>query len=217
MADLDPRVASILDGGPRSKTAGDEDEDALIDQLEDDEALDGFRERRIQQLHSEFTRAKQMKNSDHGLYDEVKDEKAVMDITTSTKLCIVHFWKHDFNRCRIMDSHLETLAPIHLDTRFIRVDVTNAPFLVTKLKVQMLPCLIAFIDGVGVDRIVGFEGLGRGTDKFTTRDLEARLLQSGALLRSKLLDEGALASSQHQHRSGIQRSGDNDDDEDDWD
>ena len=107
MADLDPRVASVLDRGSHSKTAEDEDEDALIEQLEDDDALDGFRERRAQQLHSEIARANQMKNSNHGLYDEIKDEKAVMDITTSTKLCIVHFWKHDFNRCRILDSHLE--------------------------------------------------------------------------------------------------------------
>ena len=86
----------------------------------------------------------------------------------------------------------------------------------TKLKVQTLPCLIAFIDGVGVDRIVGFEGLGRGTDKFNTRDLEARLLQSETLLRSKLVD-GTTATSQHQQRSRIQQSNENDDDDDDDD
>jgi len=65
------------------------------------------------------------------------------------------------------------------------MNVDNAPFLVTKLKVQVLPCVIAFVDGVGKDRIIGFEGLGRG-DKFTTVDLEARLLAAGVLTRAKM-------------------------------
>jgi hypothetical protein len=55
---------------------------------------------------------------------------------------------------------------------------------VTKLKVQVLPCVIAFVDGIGIDRIVGFEGLGHG-DNFTPKDLEARLLQAGVLVRAK--------------------------------
>lgn len=65
------------------------------------------------------------------------------------------------------------------------MNVDNAPFLVTKLKVQVLPCVICFVSGVSVDRIVGFEGLGYNPDNFTTKDLEGRLLASGVLLRAK--------------------------------
>lgn len=104
MAALDPKVASIVDRAARDD---DSDEDALIASLEDDSELDAFRERRIQQLHEEYGRAQELKASDHGRYTEIKDEKALMDITTSTKLCVVHFFKSDFNRCRIMDTHLE--------------------------------------------------------------------------------------------------------------
>jgi hypothetical protein len=104
MAELDPKVAAIVD---RATHDDDSDEDALIAALEDDSELDAFREQRLQQLHSEFDRARQLRASDHGSYTEVKDEKALMDITTSTKLCVVHFFKPDFNRCRIMDAHLE--------------------------------------------------------------------------------------------------------------
>ena len=38
-----------------------------------------------------------------------------------------------------------------------------------------------------MDRIIGFEGLGNG-DKFTTKDLESRLLSTRVLVRSKLTD-----------------------------
>jgi len=65
------------------------------------------------------------------------------------------------------------------------MNVENAPFLVTKLKVQVLPCVLAFVNGVSVDRIVGFEGLGYTQDTFTTKDLEARLLNSGVIQRAK--------------------------------
>lgn len=93
----------------------------------------------------------------------------------------------------------KTLAPKHFDTRFLRINVDNAPFLVTKLKVQVLPCVIGFIDGIGVDRIVGFEGLGDG-DSFTTKDLEARLLTVGVLVRAKVTASDRLAIKKTQEK-----------------
>ena len=103
MPALDSKVAALVDA-----THGDDsDEDALIAELENDSELDAFREQRLQQLHAEFTKAQSLRANDHGSYVEIKDEKALMDITTSTKLCVVHFFKPDFNRCRIMDTHLE--------------------------------------------------------------------------------------------------------------
>lgn len=109
MAALNPKVASLVD---RAAREDDSDEDALIASLENDEDLDAFREQRLQQLHQEFDKARRLKESEHGRYTEIKDEKALMDITTSTQLCVVHFFKPDFNRCRIMDTHLEVRTNI---------------------------------------------------------------------------------------------------------
>lgn len=94
----------------------------------------------------------------------------------------------------------------------MRINVDNAPFLVTKLKVQVLPCVIAFIDGQGVDRIVGFEGLGYGTDRFTTSDLERRLLKCGVLVREKMT-EGESATL----RRAAAKNEEEEYDDDDWD
>ncbi|KAI9646592.1 hypothetical protein NHQ30_004587 [Ciborinia camelliae] len=174
---IDPLVAKVLD------RAESDDEDALIASLEEDPAIDAFREQRIQQLHSEFTRAKSQKTQGFGNFTEIKEEKTLMDLTTEVKYAVVHFSKDDFARCGVMDTHLATLAPKHLDTRFLKIDVENAPFLVTKLNVKILPCVLVFIDGRSIDRIVGFEGLGYTPDTFTTKDLEARLLASGVIKR----------------------------------
>ncbi|KAI9677630.1 MAG: hypothetical protein M1817_006585 [Caeruleum heppii] len=203
MAHIDPNVASVLDSHHHdAKRVEDEDEDELFSALEnDDRVLSTFREQRLQQLHSELSKARQRRNEGYGNYTEITEEKSLMDLTTSIKWVVVHFFKPDFGRCGIMDAHLEViylkaepvpvinvyqaLAPVQYDTRFLRINVDNAPFLVTKLKVQVLPCVLAFVNAVAVDRIIGFEGLGHTPDTFTTKDLEARLLRAGVIARAK--------------------------------
>lgn len=56
----------------------------------------------------------------------------------------------------------------------------DSPFFSVKLNVKMLPCVIMFIHGVAVDRVVGFEELG-GTDHFETSVLEKILLKAGVI------------------------------------
>ncbi|PVF91914.1 thioredoxin-like protein [Serendipita vermifera] len=119
-----------------------------------------------------------LREIDHGKYTEIFDEKEVIRTSANEKKCIIHFYHRNFQRCKIMDKHLEALAPKYFDTRFLRVFVENVPWLVEKLGVKVLPCVIVFIDGVTKDRIVGFEELGNADD-FETSALEMRLKVSG--------------------------------------
>lgn len=91
-----------------------DDEDALLDALdsESDPALAPYRAQRLQQLATELARAKELRSQDHGTYTEIRDEKALMDIVTGTRRCVVHFFKPDFGRCGLMDVHLEVNAPM---------------------------------------------------------------------------------------------------------
>lgn len=117
-----------------------------------------------------------------------------------------------------MDEHLSALAPVHLETRFLKIDVANAPFLVEKLKVRVLPCVIAFVDGVGVDRVVGFEGVGYSEDTFETRDLEVRLIGAGVLGEVGGVGAGVGGSGRRvKGREEEVKGNDVDDDDDDWD
>ncbi|KXT11057.1 hypothetical protein AC579_1972 [Pseudocercospora musae] len=214
MAALDPHVAKVLD----SQSPGQEsdDEDALIAELEDDQhpALSAFREQRLAQLHAEVTRARLMKGGEgaHGSYTEIKDEKQLMHITTSAKLCVVHFMKPDFTRCRIMDERLSILAGKHFDTRFVSINVDNAPFLAVKLGIKVLPCVLAFRDGVSADRIIGFEGIAWKPDSFTASELEARLLASGVLVRAKMTEDDDRMRARKQKELA-----ENEYNDDDWD
>jgi hypothetical protein len=109
---LDPTVASILDTTRRDYDS-DEDSDALFAELEEDEDADptlaALREQRLTQLRSEILRSKVAKEQGSGAYIRVKDEKEVLDLTTSQKLVVVHFSHPDFGRCLVMERHLEVL------------------------------------------------------------------------------------------------------------
>ena len=115
MSTLDPAVAAILDKPGANANADSDDEDALIASLEEDKddghALSAFREQRLQQLHAEVSRARKMREAGNGVYAEVRDEKDIMDITTSAKHVVVHFFKSDFGRCGVMDRHLDVRTP----------------------------------------------------------------------------------------------------------
>jgi len=113
----------------------------------------------------------------HGVYMELSNEKDFLDITTKTKKVFCHFFHPDFTRCKIVDHHIEILVPKHMGTRFVKMAVEKAPFLVEKLQIKVLPCLIGFVDGVMVDRIVGFEEFGN-KDDFKTQVFELRLAKN---------------------------------------
>ena len=55
----------------------------------------------------------------------------------------------------------QKLAPKYFQTRFIRVFVENVPWLVEKLMIKILPCVICFMDGVTKDRYTRDESLSR--------------------------------------------------------
>ena len=70
--------------------------------------------------------------------------------------------------------------------------------------------MLAFVDGVSRDRIVGFEGLGYSEDTFTMKDLEARLLRAGVLTREKVLGLDMPGTTRRRKEK-------EDEDDDDWD
>eukprot|EP00292_Cryptomonas_paramecium_P033788 CAMPEP_0113704382 /NCGR_PEP_ID=MMETSP0038_2-20120614/26486_1 /TAXON_ID=2898 /ORGANISM="Cryptomonas paramecium" /LENGTH=127 /DNA_ID=CAMNT_0000629153 /DNA_START=114 /DNA_END=497 /DNA_ORIENTATION=+ /assembly_acc=CAM_ASM_000170 len=83
-------------------------------------------------------------------------------------------------RCKIVDKHLETLAPRHIESRFVRLDAEKSPFLVQKLRIVVLPTIALVRKGKVQDYIVGFDDLG-GEDDFPTEVLEWRIACQGSI------------------------------------
>ncbi|KAM0793430.1 hypothetical protein ACM66B_000877 [Microbotryomycetes sp. NB124-2] len=153
-------------------------------ELDDDFDLGGFRERRMDELRLQMEHAQQMRESNYGKYTEYKVEKDLISVTAKEKRCVVHFFHPDFKRCKIMDAHLSRLASKHQETLFLRADVANVPFLVTKLGIKILPCVVGFVDGVSRLKLVGFDELPGG-DNFETASLELGFRHNGLLTSSE--------------------------------
>ncbi|KAF9268094.1 thioredoxin-like protein [Marasmius fiardii PR-910] len=159
------------------------DDDAIFAELEaeiENDDNSAIREQGLAILKREMEKMQHMKANEYGKYTEITDEKEVVRITAHEPRVVIHFYHTNFKRCEIMDKHLTKLAPKYFNTRFSRVFVENIPWLVERLSIKMLPCVICFVKGVTKDRLVGFEELGNN-DAFTTATLELRLAVSGVI------------------------------------
>lgn len=173
-----------------------------------------YREKRIAQLQEELRSRPAPSSKDPqpfdlgidssqmGRYIKLDTEKeAIALLEKSGRKVVLHFSHAEFNRCKLMDQHLEVrgderceeeadmmlmllcfwtqhLAPMHPGTLFLAVSPLKAPFLVAKMDVKVLPYLVCFVNGKVEDRLVGFEELGN-TDQFRRDQLEDRLGKSG--------------------------------------
>ena len=88
-----------------------------------------------------------------------------------------HHYSHSTERCKIIDKHLNILAPKHIETRFIKIDAEKSQFLVERLRIVVLPTLCLIREGKTIDYVVGFDDLG-GHDIFPTEILEWRIARA---------------------------------------
>ncbi|XP_074311650.1 thioredoxin domain-containing protein PLP3B-like [Silene latifolia] len=193
------------DKAQASKVAYDEVD---LDELMDDPELEKLHAERIAALKKEVEKRQEQKKKGHGEYRDVTEGEFLGEVTSS-ELVICHFYHHGFYRCKIMDKHLKTLAPKHVETKFIKVDAENAPFFVNKLGIKTLPCVILFRKGIASDRLVGFEDLG-AKDDFSTIALENLLIKKGILSKKKKDEDEDAESIRRSVRSSAYSDSDSD-------
>lgn len=223
------------DERPELQQKEDDDADALLASLEEEEDS-AYRAQRIEELSNTAasSRAKPTFESVKKAYVTLKSDDEALSFTTEHERAVVHFFHPDFARCSTMDTHCEHIAEKHAengnaDVSFARIDVKNAPFVVEKLAVRVLPCVIGFVKGVAKGRITGFEGLcwdGKEGSAAVTRAVEETFV-GWAVLRKKLLlghddeasdDDDFTADQQKSGRGAIRGRKENiQDDDDDWD
>jgi len=140
----------------------------------DEDELAAIRAARVKAIKERQVNEQKWKQAGHGEYTELSSEKDFFPTCTASNKVVAHFYSSTTFRCEIVDSHLKKLAPLHLETKFIKLKVDKAPFLTEKLNIKVIPSILICVDGTIVDRIVGFTTLGN-TDSFSTEMLEWRL------------------------------------------
>ncbi|XLU75975.1 hypothetical protein S245_035028, partial [Arachis hypogaea] len=166
----------------KAQASSSSNQEVDLDDLIDDPELEKLHADRIAALKNQRN-GRNGRRKGHGEYREITAGDFLAEVTGSEKV-ICHFYHKEFYRCKIMDKHLKSLSPKHIDTKFIKLDAEHAPFFVAKLAIKTLPCVILFRQGIAVDRLVGFQDLG-GKDDFSTRTLEALLIKKGIIDEKK--------------------------------
>lgn len=126
--------------------------------------------------------SKQNIESGTGCVETLLSEEQVIQRTTHNKYTVLHFFHPNFDKCKKMDEKLEILSQKHVNVKFIRIQVEDAPFLVTRLKIKILPVVILYINGVESNRLVGFDKLNYNDNgDFSVESLESFLLNNGII------------------------------------
>ncbi|KAK5195640.1 hypothetical protein LTR99_002166 [Exophiala xenobiotica] len=213
----------------------DDDADALLASLEEEDDS-AYRAQRMQELRDApagtgtTATLDTLKND----YITLTSDDETLNFTTEHERAVVHFFHPDFSRCNTMDDHCRVIADKHAeygnaDVSFARVDVKNCPFVVEKLGVRVLPCVIGFVKGVVKGRVTGFEGLcwdGNERSMSVTKAVEETFV-SWSVLRKRLLlghsddsgdDDDDDVRDRKSTRRGISgRKQQAEDEDDDWD
>ena len=156
-----------LDGQEGEGAEGDDEEED-----EEDDELAALLAKRRGVVKKQTERQQEWASKGHGVLREIGQDdffKAVVREKGGSELVVMHFYHNDFERCKIMDKHLSNLALQLMPIRFVKCNVEKSPFLVEKLKVSVLPCVVLFVNDIAIDRIVGFDGLEM-TDKLDDID-----------------------------------------------
>lgn len=153
--------------------------DSEIERLEtmDSSDLEAIRQQRIAEMKKRAKAKQEWLANGHGEYTEIDGEKEFFTVCNKSEHVVVHFYKNDSPRCKIVDMHLKVLAKKHVETRFVKLDVERAPFLSGRLKIRVIPTIGLVKENKTKDFIVGFTDLGN-RDDFSTEMLEWRIARS---------------------------------------
>lgn len=156
---------------------------------EDDDFVAQWERKRLEEMKQE--RVQLIRNSDRpmtGDYREIVQDEFLPEVT-SQKLVVCHFSHAEFQKCRVMDQHLQVISREHPETKFLHINSEKAPFFIARLAIKVLPTVVVFVDGVAVDRIVGFEGITTG-ENFPTLALTRRLVKAGGIIPKNRKERG---------------------------
>uniref|UniRef100_A0A0N5BX48 Thioredoxin domain-containing protein 9 n=1 Tax=Strongyloides papillosus TaxID=174720 RepID=A0A0N5BX48_STREA len=146
----------------------------------DDNGLEEIRRRRLAELKEQQKKKEEWLRNRHGEYEELSNENEFFEAAKASEKLVCHFYKPDVFRCKIVDKLLKTLATKYIGTRFVYVNCERVPFLVKRLKLQVVPTIGISINQKMVDYIRVSEELEDNGDIFL-ETLEERLSQSGVI------------------------------------
>lgn len=141
--------------------------------------VDSWKEDRLATLRRIHERRREYLDKGAGSLEQMVDEKELIKATANNARVVCHFYEEGFERCRILDGLLTSLASRFLDTKFVKIMATRAPFFTDRMGIRVLPTLLTLVDGNVVKVYVGFKEFGG--DAINLDSLRNALLRDNVL------------------------------------
>lgn len=188
-------VAGALLQGTKAQEDAVEAELARYDRLlEDDDGLEELRRQRIAQMQKQHSQARKYRELGHGTYEELGGGHDARDVareffkvSKESDRLVVHFYRPTTRICDHFHAHLEKLAPKHMETKFVKINVEGcdvdgggASYLVEKLGIVVMPTLLLVKNREAFHHVRGFDELG-GSENFSVNTLAYVLGRHGII------------------------------------
>ena len=185
---------ALLQGAKAQEQAVDAELMQFDRLLDDEEGLEALRQKRIEQMKKQHSQMKKWKELGHGEYVELGGSHDARDVAKQffqaakeSERMVIHFYRPSTRYCDVFHSYLSKLAPKHLETRFVKINVEDcdhqgggASFLVERLGVVVMPTLVLVKNRKAFHHMKGFDELG-GTEDFSERTLAFVLGRHGVI------------------------------------
>ena len=167
----------------QEKRQKEEMEKQKYENLDDLDEIDSEEERIMQQELEKMRKtaegkrekiSKKINKEKYGNYTEII-ETEFLDTMLKNDKVVCHFYHKDFERCKIIDNHLNIIAKNHRETLFVKINAEKTPFFTEKLNIRVLPTIILFVKGKAIHRFIGFQDFGMNDD-FPTINLTRQLV-----------------------------------------
>ncbi|CEF67321.1 TXNDC9 protein [Strongyloides ratti] len=146
----------------------------------DEDGIEEIRRKRMIELKEQQKKKEEWLRNRHGEYEELSNENEFFEAAKASENLVCHFYKPDVHRCKVVDKLLRTLASKYIGTKFIYINCERVPFLVKRLKLQVVPTIGISIKQKMVDYIRVSEELGDNED-IPLELLEERLALSSVI------------------------------------
>merc|ERR1711925_65978 len=103
----------------------------------DEDELEVIKRRRIEMMKKHQEKKADWKLQGHGEYQEIPEEKEFFPVTKNSENCVIHFYRDETFRCKILDKHFQILLKNILRQSFVRLMPKRLHFCVSALKSEL--------------------------------------------------------------------------------
>mmetsp|Transcript_2708 Transcript_2708/g.7397 ORF Transcript_2708/g.7397 Transcript_2708/m.7397 type:complete len:190 (+) Transcript_2708:66-635(+) len=158
-----------------------------LEQLKDDE-YETLRRNRLAEMKKEAEKRREWSANGHGTVSTIAERDFFDVVKRSDRVCAVFYRTGASRFTDDIIAHLDRVAEAHVEAKFVLLDAEKCPFLVDRLRIQVLPSIVLVKNAKADYTYVGLDELLTSKRTLETVTIEQRLFDRNFLSNTDLAD-----------------------------